>query len=80
MPPPKIGKKLTAAQIELLRRWIDQGAAWGKHWAFETPVRPAAAAGARTQPGLATRSTGSCWPGWRQEGLAPSPEAEQGRR
>jgi hypothetical protein len=25
MPPPKSGKKLTAHQIDLLKRWIDQG-------------------------------------------------------
>src|SRR6266481_3111088 len=34
MPPPKSNRKLTAAQIDLLRRWIDQGAKWGLHWAF----------------------------------------------
>ncbi len=41
MPPVKSNRKLTAEQIETLRRWIDQGAVWGKHWAYETPVRPA---------------------------------------
>jgi len=41
MPPPHTNKKLSAAQIETLRRWIDAGAAWGKHWAFEPPVRAA---------------------------------------
>ena len=40
MPPPKSGHKLTATQKQTLRRWIDEGANWGKHWAFETPVRP----------------------------------------
>src|SRR6185369_13122364 len=40
MPPPKSNRKLTAAQIELLKNWVDQGAAWGKHWAYETPKRP----------------------------------------
>jgi hypothetical protein len=40
MPPPHTGKKLTDAQIAALRRWIDSGAAWGKHWAFEPPQRP----------------------------------------
>ena len=42
MPPPKSGKKLTAKEIELLKRWIDQGAQWSKHWAFEPARRPAA--------------------------------------
>jgi hypothetical protein len=48
--PPK-GDPLTAAQIGLLRAWIDQGASWPesasaksedkrKHWAFKAPVRP----------------------------------------
>jgi hypothetical protein len=40
MPPPKSSRKLTPAQKELLRRWIDQGAPWGKHWAYETLQRP----------------------------------------
>jgi hypothetical protein len=40
MPPPKSGRKLTAAQIEILTRWIDQGAEWGRHWAFEPIERP----------------------------------------
>jgi hypothetical protein len=40
MPPPKSGRKLTPQQKETLRRWVDQGAWWGKHWAFEPPRRP----------------------------------------
>jgi len=40
MPPPASNRALTKAQIDVLKRWIDQGAPWGKHWAFETPVRP----------------------------------------
>lgn len=38
MPPVKSGKKLTEAQIDLFRRWIEQGAKWQKHWAFLPPV------------------------------------------
>ncbi len=41
MPPVKSNRKLTAEQRETLRRWIDEGAVWGKHWAYETPQRPA---------------------------------------
>ena len=40
MPPPKSGKKLTPAQIDLLRRWVAEGAKWQSHWAFVKPVRP----------------------------------------
>jgi hypothetical protein len=40
MPPADSGKKLTAAQVDLIRRWIEQGATWRQHWSFIAPVRP----------------------------------------
>jgi hypothetical protein len=40
MPPPKSAHRLTGLQIELLRRWIEQGAKWQKHWSFLPPQRP----------------------------------------
>ncbi|MSU37063.1 MAG: DUF1553 domain-containing protein [Pedosphaera sp.] len=40
MPPPKSKRRLTPAQVELIRNWIDQGAFWGRHWAYEPPLRP----------------------------------------
>ncbi len=40
MPPPDSGKQLSAGQIELLRRWIAQGAPWQGHWSFLPPQRP----------------------------------------
>jgi mono/diheme cytochrome c family protein len=40
MPPPDTGKKLSAEQIELIRRWIAQGAPWNKHWSLVAPERP----------------------------------------
>ncbi|GAG18891.1 unnamed protein product, partial [marine sediment metagenome] len=39
MPPPESGKSLTAKEIKTLSNWVDQGAAWSKHWAFQPPVR-----------------------------------------
>ncbi len=41
--PPK-GEPLAAAQVETLRRWVDQGAPWpdkDDYWAFKPPERPA---------------------------------------
>ena len=40
MPPPDSHKKLTKDQKETLRKWIEQGANYQKHWAFERPVKP----------------------------------------
>ncbi|MGI9429768.1 MAG: DUF1549 domain-containing protein, partial [Bythopirellula sp.] len=40
MPPADSGKTLTAEQIQLIRRWVAQGASWKQHWAFLTPLRP----------------------------------------
>jgi hypothetical protein len=41
MPPPASHrKKLTPAEIAILKNWINAGAVWGKHWAFEKPQRP----------------------------------------
>lgn len=41
MPPPASGKTLTAAEIDLLRRWIQAGAPYARHWSYEPPRRPA---------------------------------------
>jgi hypothetical protein len=38
---PSGADPLTDEQIETLRLWIDQGAAWETHWAFIPPARPA---------------------------------------
>lgn len=39
MPPGDSNKKLTDAQKSLLRDWIDQGAEYQNHWAYEPPSR-----------------------------------------
>jgi hypothetical protein len=76
MPPVKFGKKLKADQVEILRRWIEQGAEWTEHWAFRPLTRP-------PLPKVADA-------GWRQTpvddfilarleaaGLKPSPRADK---
>ncbi len=40
MPPPKHNKPLSADQIALLKRWVQEGARWEKHWSFIPPKRP----------------------------------------
>ena len=39
MPPPESGKTLTVGQIELITRWIDQGAQWKGHWTYGENLR-----------------------------------------
>ncbi len=41
MPPPVAKKPLTDQQRIILRTWIEQGAAYQQHWAFQPVRRPA---------------------------------------
>ena len=43
MPPASEERQLRPEEIELLRRWIEQGATYESHWAFASPRRPAIA-------------------------------------
>lgn len=38
MPKPESGKHLNSQEIELLKKWIEQGAEWEDHWAYRTPT------------------------------------------
>jgi hypothetical protein len=40
MPPPDSERSLSPDQIELITKWIDQGANYEGHWSFIPPVRP----------------------------------------
>jgi hypothetical protein len=39
MPPESSGRTLTTGEIDLIQRWIEQGAKWEKHWSFIPPRR-----------------------------------------
>src|SRR5579872_7408411 len=45
MPPAESNKKLTARQKEILKRWVEQGAEYQQHWAYEKPVKAAVPGG-----------------------------------
>jgi hypothetical protein len=40
MPPPDSHKELTAAEKVTIRKWIEQGAEYQKHWSFEMLGQP----------------------------------------
>ena len=40
MPPPESGHKLTSHEIDLLKRWVEQGAHYSDHWSYVRPIRP----------------------------------------
>ena len=40
MPPADHGEPLAEEQVATLRRWIEQGAEYTQHWAFQPPRRP----------------------------------------
>ena len=76
MPPEYSHKSLEADDIEKLRLWIEEGADWTGHWAFEIPNRP-------TLPEVSDQD-------WARnaidrfvlarldsEGLSPAPEADR---
>jgi mono/diheme cytochrome c family protein len=76
MPPPGSGKKLTAREREILRRWIESGANYARHWSYEPPVRPPVppvthAAWPRTPVDFFILSR------LEREGLSPQPEADR---
>jgi hypothetical protein len=76
MPPRKTGKKLTAMQLDLVRRWIEQGGAWSEHWAFVPPERSPAPKTARRDWGRNPLDA-FVLARLEKEGLAPSPEADR---
>ncbi|MEM9021518.1 MAG: DUF1553 domain-containing protein [Planctomycetota bacterium] len=79
MPPLDSTKpQLTPEQVDLLRRWIEQGAAYTDHWSFVKPTKP-------ELPEVSDPS----WPsngidhfihrGLEDQGLTPMPEADKRR-
>jgi hypothetical protein len=76
MPPPASGRTLTDREIDLIQKWIEQGAKWENHWSFNAPRRA-------SLPEVKNRA----WPKndidffilqrLEKEGLSPAPEADR---
>ncbi|HVK17345.1 MAG TPA: PSD1 and planctomycete cytochrome C domain-containing protein [Fimbriiglobus sp.] len=76
MPPPKFKKPLTAKQVETLKQWVDQGAKWGRHWAFEPPRRPENPS-TKSQIPIKNPIDAFVFARLEREGLKPSSEADK---
>lgn len=74
MPPPDSGKSLTQKEVELLRRWIAQGAKYAEHWAFVAPQRPAVP---KIEAGVRNPIDAFVLYRLHREGLVASPETER---
>jgi len=70
MPPPDSNKKLSARQQAILKRWIDQGAAYQQHWAYEPPVKAKTPVGEHPIDSLVRKRLS-------EAGLQPSVEADR---
>jgi len=76
MPPPESNHVLTAAQKDLLERWIAAGAPYAAHWAYVPPV-------AAPDPAVKDRAWAKTWidrfvlARLEAEGLAPAPDADK---
>jgi hypothetical protein len=86
MPPE--GPELSAAQVGILRAWIDQGAKWGdgpittttaksKHWAFQPIRRPPVPAIQKPPSALANPIDAFILGRLEKEALSPSPPASK---
>lgn len=70
MPPPESHKTITAAQRDMLVRWIREGAEYQGHWAYQPLIRPSAPAGPAAIDFLISQRL-------KTSALAPAPIADQ---
>jgi mono/diheme cytochrome c family protein len=77
MPPARLTKKtLSAEQIEVLRRWIEEGASWKQHWSFQ-PVKRSDLPAVTDETWIRNPIDRFVLARLEAEGLAPAPEADR---
>jgi hypothetical protein len=77
MPPPGSKKdRLAPVQIDVLRRWIDEGAKFDIHWSYVKPVRPALPP-TKNRAWVSNAVDAFVAAGLEAQGLAPAPEADR---
>jgi len=79
MPPPSEQKRLSAAKIELMQKWVKQGAVWKGHWSFESIESPPIPESDPTDAADKNPIDAFVRARLAQEGLKPSPEETRER-
>jgi mono/diheme cytochrome c family protein len=77
MPPPRLSKKtLSPEQIDVLRRWIEEGASWDQHWSFK-PVSRIDPSPVKDETWVRSPIDRFVLARLEAEGLSPAPEADR---
>ncbi|HEV3120792.1 MAG TPA: DUF1549 domain-containing protein, partial [Isosphaeraceae bacterium] len=76
MPPAKSGMSLSAAEVDRLKAWIEQGAKYENHWAFVPPKRPSVPQ-VHNSAWVRNPVDAFILARLEQEGLEPAPRADQ---
>jgi hypothetical protein len=77
MPPEGSGKSLAPREIELLKKWVEQGAEFKAHWSFITPQRPPLPELKQHEAAVRNTIDAFIFARLEKEGLAPSPQADK---
>ena len=76
MPPMKTGKSLSEEEIETLRQWIKEGAAYPVHWSYR-PIQPPAPPKLKNMKGVQNPIDRFVSAKLESLGHSPSPEADR---
>ncbi|QOV91183.1 DUF1553 domain-containing protein [Humisphaera borealis] len=79
MPPPDGVRKLTPAQRQTLKRWVDEGAKWGTHWAFVPPTAKPAEPTVKNQAWVKNGIDRFILARLEKESIPPQSEADKAR-
>jgi hypothetical protein len=77
MPPSKTGKKLSPRELDLVSRWVKEGAAYSTHWSYVKPTRPAVPMVRNGSLPTLTPVDAFILARLKKEGLTPQPEADK---
>ena len=79
MPPPSLKRMLSAQQIAALTRWVEQGAKWSTHWAFDPMTKPEVPTGLKDQQWAKNPIDAFVLARLAREGLNPAAAADKER-